>query len=114
MRAGKLDRRITIERKTVTLSDRGQETLTWSTLATVWAEKRENTGSERFAREQIVGATLVTFRIRWSDAVSAVTVEDRVGFDGRTFEIMAVREIGRREGVELDCTAHGDEPVAAT
>ena len=112
MRAGRLDRRITIQTKVVTQDDFGGEVVSWATLAEVYAEKIENRGAERFAAQQVVGAAIMTFRFRWSEVVKAVTVTHRITFDGREFDITAVREIGRREGIEVDCAARSEDPVA--
>jgi SPP1 family predicted phage head-tail adaptor len=113
MRAGRLDRRITIQGQSIAHSDSGQEEITWSDVATVWAEKREDRGDERFATRQIVGHGVTVFRIRWSAAVAAVTSEHRIVFDGRAFNITAVREIGRREGIEIDAYAPSEQPVSS-
>lgn len=112
MRAGKLDRRITIQGQSISHSDSGQEEITWVDVATVWAEKREDRGSERFATKQIVGRAVTTFRIRWSEAVAVIGSKHRLLFDGRTFDITDVREIGRREGIEIDAFAASEQPVA--
>lgn len=112
MRAGSLDRRITIQRKSITQSDSGEEIVTWVDVAEVWAQKVEDRGDERFARQQLVGHAIVTFRIRWSDTVKEVTDEHQIVFDGRSYDITAVREIGRREGVEMDAFALAEQPVA--
>lgn len=112
MRAGRMDRRITIEKPEVTQSDSGQELITWVPVATVWAEKRENAGDERFAAKQFVGHAVKTFKIRWSTTVAeALTVECRISFDGRYFNITDIREISRREGLEIDAYAAGEEPL---
>ena len=112
MRAGKLDRRITIQGKSITQSDSGDEVVTWGNVATVWAEKIEIDGAERFAAKQIVGHAVRTFRFRWSDIVAVITTEHRLVFDDREYDITDVREVGRREGIEVDCYAPSEEPVA--
>jgi hypothetical protein len=43
MRAGRLDRRILIERQSITQSDSGEHVISWQ-VATVYAEKRESEG----------------------------------------------------------------------
>lgn len=111
MRAGLLDRRITIQGKSITQSDSGEEVVTWSDVATVWAEKVEIRGLERFSIKQIVGHSVKTFRIRWSAAVSQITVEHRILFDGRIFDITDIRELDRRVGIEIDCYAPSEEPL---
>lgn len=111
MRAGRLDRQITIQRKSLTQSDSGEEQTAWADVATVWAEKVENRGPERFTTQQIVGHAIKTFRFRWSTTVDEITTEHRVLFDGRAYDITDVREIGRREGFEIDCFTRSEEPV---
>lgn len=111
MRAGKLDRRITIQRKPVTQSDSGQEVVTWVDVATVWAEKINVKGLERFAVQQLIGQALMTFRFRWSVTVSEITSTHRILLDGRDFDITDVREIGRRQGIEIDALARSELPL---
>lgn len=113
MRAGQLDRRITIQGKTVSQSDSGQEVATWSTLASVWAQRVENRGDERFSARQITGHAIRTFKFRWSLAVSVITVEHQVVCDGIVYDITDVREIGRHEGIEVDCFAPSEQAVVA-
>lgn len=112
MRAGTLDRRITIQRQTSTLSDSGDPVVVWADVATVYARKLENRGQERFTTQQIVGRAMKTFQFRWSATVAEVTTKHRIVFDGRDHDITDVREIGRREGIEVDCFAPSEEPVA--
>lgn len=112
MRAGRMDRRIEIQGKTITPDAHGEETEGWATIATVWAEKRENGGSERFTAQQLIGSQVVTFRFRWSNAVKVITSEHRILFDGRIYEIEGgPREIGRREGIEVDCSVRTETQV---
>lgn len=107
MRAGKLDRRVTIQRKTVTESGSGEPIEAWNDLATVWAQARPNRGDERFSTMQVVGSAVTTFVVRFR-ADLAVTVLDRLGYDGKTWDILDVRELGRREGWEIDAKARAD------
>lgn len=111
MLAGKLDRRITIRRLGSGQSSSGEPNGTWSDLATVWAQKIEARGDERFSTAQPVGSISRSFRFRWSTTVKDVNDKDKIVFDGVEHDIVAVREIGRREGIEVDCTARGENAV---
>lgn len=111
MRAGRLDRRITIKRKSITQNDFGEEITTWVTVATVWAQKIEARGAERFSAQQFIGHAVTTFRIRWSTTVSEITAEHQISFDGRDFDVTDIREIGRREGIEIDAYASSELPL---
>jgi SPP1 family predicted phage head-tail adaptor len=111
IRAGKLDRRIVIQGKVIVISDSGEEQVTWSQLANVWAEKVESTGAERYAAQQLIGRAMSTFRFRWNQATSQVTAGHQILYNGRAYDILDVREIGRREGLEVDCFAPSDQPI---
>lgn len=111
MQSGKLRRRITIERKNISLSDSGEEVVDWEDVAEVWASIEYDRGYERYANQQNVGRSVARFQFRWSDAVSEVTSEHRVAFDGRTFDITDVRKIGRRVGIEIDAFAKSETPM---
>jgi len=107
VRAGKLDRRLTIERKTVSYSDSGEPQETWSTLAVVWAQARPDRGDERFAAKQLVGRAVTSFHLRHR-ADLALTVQDRLRYDGLTWDILDLRGIGRGVGTEIDAAARAD------
>lgn len=101
MEAGKLDRKITIERATVTTGALGGETRTWATYATAWAEYTPVSDGERWRAGQMGATATARFVVRWSSALALVTEADRIVHDGRTFGIVGVKEIGRRVGIEL-------------
>lgn len=111
MDAGKLDRRVALQRATESKSDRGGVTQTWATFATVWAQKIEARGDERFSDPSLVGKITRSFRIRWSSEVKDLTSKDRVMFEGVPHDIIAQREIGGRDLIELDCFARAEETV---
>lgn len=108
MRAGKLDRRLTIRR----LIETGRDAMNapvrdWADVVTVWAQQRPQRGSERFAAAQLSGTAVMTFHIRYRDDV---TVKDRLVYEGREYEIVAPpREIGRRVVTEIDAVARSDK-----
>lgn len=106
-RSEDLDRRLEIQRKTVTQSSSGEPVETWATLATVWAQKLPDRGQERHATRQLVGSAVMMFRTRYR-ADLALTVQDRLVFDGKTWDIHDIREIGRRVFTEIDATARAD------
>lgn len=104
MRPGTMDRRVTLERFTSVEDEYGDEIKTWAPLATVWAEVRQQGGKEFLAADTINAVRRVVFFLRW---IPGLTVLDRVAYDGRHHDIEEVREIGRRDGVELHCEAAG-------
>lgn len=117
MRAGKLDRRITIQRKTTTLSASGEPVETWSVVGTtrMAAQMMPVRGEERLtAPPQLVGQEQIEFRMRWHSAVAELTPLDRVIHPAldeasplnepetrQIHDVLAVHEIGRREGLRI-------------
>lgn len=111
MKAGQLDRRIAIQRRVVTQDAYGEENEgedAWSSLAERWASYRPIDGSERFAAEQFVAREQVEFLVRWDSSLADVTPRDRVVYpiaapapEAHVYDIMAVHELGRREGLRL-------------
>lgn len=83
----------------------------WVAIAEVWGSIKYNRGDERFVAQQVAGQTLVTFTIRWSEIVSDLTTKDRVSFDGRNYDIRDVRELARREGIEIDAGVRSEAPL---
>lgn len=108
IRAGLLDRRVSIERASVTVDAFGAEVPTWRPLATVWAAKEDVRDSERFAAAEVSAEITTRFRLRWSHRVADLTPRDRVNHNGRIYQIVAVKEIPRRQGIEITATARAD------
>lgn len=113
MKAGRLDRRITLQRKSATQNSYGEEVAAWADLATVWAEVVPSAGREAFVAQQFAGFINATFRVRWSSLTRSITDLDRISFDGRIYNITEVREIGRREGLEFVAYTRGETAVAS-
>lgn len=110
MRAGRLDRRITIQRKVITLSDSGEPIKHWGTLAERSASMTPVRGDERFNDPQFIAEEQIEFRVRYSSVLSDLNPLDRVIYPSlvsgaalvrRIHDILAVHEIGRREGLQI-------------
>lgn len=106
IRAGKLNRRITLQTLSATRNGIGQPVQSWSDLATVWAEVVTAGGGEGEGDNQRVARSTKQFRIRYRAGLSPR--ETRVVFDGETYDISAVDEEGLREGLLL--TGEAFEP----
>lgn len=110
MRAGRLDRRIDIERKTVTQAASGQPIETWTKIASRRpAEYRGVSGVETAAApERLVAVDRVEFTVRWSNSLSDLNPLDRIVYppsdsplESAVYDIHAVSEIGRRIGLRI-------------
>jgi len=100
--AGTMDRRITIRQKTIAVNNLGEPVETLIDVATVWANKRNLTARERFTAQQILAEVDTSFKMRYRTDVTPHTV---VVCEGLTYDVQAVLEIGRREGLELQTRA---------
>lgn len=110
MDSTKLDRKIRLERYTSTKDPASGEPVTvWGELATVWASKRDVSDGERVAAAEVQSSITTRFQIRWSSEVADLNPRDRVVYDGKTYGIEAVKELGRRDGLEISATARNDE-----
>lgn len=96
--ARKLDRTITLERRTEALDDFGTPTEAWAPIATLAAQRLTN-GSREFVRAygQAEEGEAV-FRVRF---VAGITTADRVTYEGEELELVEIVELGRRAGLDL-------------
>ena len=108
LRAGTLDRSIILQRATTTKNAFNEDVEAWAPLATVWSSKRDISDGER-VRAAEVGAVIETrFQIRWSSVVADLSAVDRLLFGGLVYNITAVKEIGRRQGLEITAAARAE------
>ncbi len=89
MRAGRLKHKISIEQATYTAGspDYGQQNVTWSEFASVWASIDPVKGNEYWMTQQIQAETVWRFRVRY---LSGISPKMRISWDSRTFDITAV------------------------
>ncbi len=79
-------------------------TVTEQEVARLWAEHTYRDGDEDFDADQRVGIVAVTFKTRF---IAGIQLTDRVLYEGARFDVTAVREVGRRAGLEIDAKAVG-------
>jgi head-tail adaptor len=107
--AGELDRRLTIERKTVTLNSLGEQVETWAPLASnIAASKSYRRANENVQAAEVAAIRVLRFVIRWSTTVATVNPKDRILFEGAYFDLIEVNEIGRKVGFEIFAQARAD------
>lgn len=105
MNAGKMDRQITLQRKYVTENESGEQIETWTDIATVWAQKIDMRGSERFTASQTVAQVDTKFKIWYRRGLTPI---DRVLYEGKLYDVGGVLEIGRAVGLELHAKARAE------
>jgi SPP1 family predicted phage head-tail adaptor len=115
MRGGRLDRLITIQRKTSTRSDSGEPQESWETVVLRRrAGMKPVRGDEQFNVEQLVAKEQIEFTVRYSADVAALSPMDRIIHpalpadspltepqERAIHDVQAVHEIGRREGLRI-------------
>lgn len=104
MLIGKLDRRITLLSRSIARDGYGDATEQFTELDNVWAQVIFNRGTEKFRDGQVQrqAQVEVTFRIRWRPDLAR---EMRVEWDGTSYDVTNVMEIGRRVGADLQAIA---------
>jgi head-tail adaptor len=99
MRAGTLDRVVTLDRVTVTVDANGTPQQAWTTYATMRAELLTNSTKEQALKSFGEDTDIArVWRMRWIDGV---LLADRVTYAGASYRIVAITELGRREGLEI-------------
>ena len=104
MRAGNLIHRITLQKKSVTRNDVGDEIITWVDQGTpLWAQALPATqqSKELFTADQPKAAAVVAFKIRY---LSTVTPELRLIWNGVVHEILSVADV-KGELTEMEILA---------
>lgn len=109
IRAGNLDRRITIQVASEMNDSFGEPIKTWTTFATVWAAFEAVSGNEAFTVEQRRSRASVMFRTRYR---AGVIPKMRVLSRGETYEIDDVSEPDRNHEIVLTC--HAFESASGT
>ncbi|MCR5874367.1 phage head closure protein [Phenylobacterium sp. J426] len=106
MRAGKLDRRLTLlSYGSDGTNAFGDPADAWTDIGTVWASKQDVSDAERM-RAQALGATITTrFIVRSTERARGLKRRDRVRCDGVTYDVVGLKEVGRRDGIEITAAA---------
>src|SRR3990167_7369154 len=90
----RMDRRITLRALVETQDATGEPVQSWSTFATVWSERRDTRGSERFQSDQVLPIRSTVFIMRWLAGVrETMTILD---VDGSVYDIKGLAERAHR------------------
>ena len=101
MRAGTMDRIITIQAPTTVVDANGTPQKTWATFWSGYAQLIQRSTNEFMLKNLGEDSeVLAIFRIRWVDGVA---LNQQVVYNGVVSRIADVKEIGRREALELRC-----------
>lgn len=102
IRAGELNRQITIQARSATKDSFGQESTTWTDVITCFASISPLSGRELIAAQAQVAETTHEIQIRYRNWV---TPANRVKYQGRVFNILNVLdEDMRHKSLRLLCS----------
>lgn len=92
MRAGLLDRRITVQRPVETRSGSGEVTVAWEDWRTVWADVKPLAGRKLFAADQIGSNLTHEIRVRYQHGFRT---NQRVKFEAEPgeYQYMAIEAV---------------------
>lgn len=86
---GWLRHRVTVESAAGTADGAGGETVTWDTLATLWADLEPVTAGEQIVAAHLSGVVTHQVTFRWRGDIAGGM---RIVYRGRTFRILAVHD----------------------
>ncbi len=104
MTAGARDTLITLERATTTQDDYGEEVSAWTSLGTEWAAVFYGAGAERRQAAMEQGSQAATFEMLSNASTRALTLKDRISFDGVAWDITNIAPDTPKRG-EIAITA---------
>lgn len=109
MSAGELDRRVRFERA-VRVDDgfTSDGAPVWTPILTVWASVLPLSDSEKWRAGQVGSTVSHRIKVRFSSVLAGLTAADRAIFEGKTLELGAPKEVGRRKFLEFTATQKVD------
>lgn len=109
MEARKLDRKVTLLRATTAPNAFNEPVETWAPLAeNIRAERADVSDGERFSSAELAAQISTRFRIRYAATWANLSPRDRLTCEGRTFNIVGVKQIDRRRGLEISAIARAE------
>lgn len=111
MKPERFDRKIDLQRKTVTQDDYGGEVATWSSIVPggIFASYKAISDGEKLAAGEVGSTLSARFVIRYDSAWADVSSLDRLVFEGRTFDIWGAKEFeGRRQFIEITAAVRSE------
>lgn len=89
MRAGAMNRRVTLQRRSQSQDGSGGQSVAWVELATVWAWLDPQMGREQVVGSQVRSVSQVNILIRY---FKGLTAKDRLVYQGRIYSITGVTD----------------------
>jgi len=103
MNPGKMDRRITVQARTLTKDAAGGRVETWADSFLCWAELVKTSQSEAITADSDRNIETRLFRIRYKTGLASGT--HRIFYQLRFYDITGIDEEGRQDRLLLTCRA---------
>lgn len=101
---GRARQRVTVESRSITRDSFGQDSESWSEVATIWAEVIPLTGRELAIAQQLRADVTHKVLARYMPSLVAIDPEARIRFRGRVLAIQAVIDVDeRRRDLSILC-----------
>lgn len=95
MNRGQFDKLIVVQRAEVTQDEYGTEVSTWEEEEKAWARVRFGRAEEKRVAAQEGGLQSATFEVTPTTKLLAVSLKDRIQFDGSDWDISEVAPLAR-------------------
>jgi SPP1 family predicted phage head-tail adaptor len=107
MNFGKFDRQLQLQKPAVVAqNDYGEEAPAgFEDVETVYGEQKPGTGAESFLGQQQTAQQAVSWQIRYRADINTTW---QFTCEGRTYQIIAIQEIGRRAGLLVTTYSRGE------
>lgn len=102
---GQLDRRITIYREDMIRNSIGEEKPQEVVVCQPWAKVSETGGGEE-VEGKVLHRIQRNFIVRYRDILNQLENKLKVDFEGQRYNVTHVKQIGRREFLELQCIVY--------
>lgn len=106
--AGARDRRIRIERATITKNALNEDVTSWVLFAQPWAEKLDISDGEKIRAREVAANISTRFRVLWTRRLAQLTPRDRIILGDLTYDIVGIKEAGTRDVLEITANARPD------
>lgn len=106
--ARKLDRTVAFLRATMTRDSDHNPLEVWRPVAVVRAEVTPVSDGERVRAAEVAASISARVVTRWTRTLAGITPKDRAKLDGREFNIVNVKELGRRKWLEFSVQARAE------
>ncbi|MFV0409092.1 MAG: head-tail adaptor protein [Paracoccus sp. (in: a-proteobacteria)] len=102
-----LDRRITIRRRSIANGPLGA-TGAWATVCVIWAARKDVSDGEKAVSGTVMSTLATRFIVVSSVAARDIRPADTITEGSLTFDIVGIKELGRRDYLEITAQARLD------